>query len=106
MADTAQVRLVTFRSHSQSSSSLGREKSSLGTTESFAPVFSMVYRSFTDTSKSKGAWLARMSVWSMPKQSTKVSMKSITDRWLTTTPLGWPVEPEVKLVYSGSVSTT
>ena len=32
-------------------------------------------------------------------------MKSITLRWQTTMPLGTPVEPEVKLMYRGSVST-
>ena len=29
--------------------------------------------------------------------SVKTSMKSSTERWLTNTPLGIPVEPEVKL---------
>ena len=28
----------------------------------------------------------------------------MTERWLTTTPLGTPVEPEVKIPYKGSVS--
>ena len=53
--------------------------------------------SFTDTSKSKGAWLAMTSFWVMEKMGQKWSMKSKVERWPTTTALGTPVEPEVKL---------
>ena len=40
----------------------------------------------------------------IPNILTKCSVKSITDRWDTTTPFGVPVEPEVKFVYRGSTS--
>ena len=61
--------------------------------------------SFTDTSKSKGAWLATRSASVKANVSTNESMKLMIARWLTTTPLGVPVEPEVKSTYAGSAST-
>ena len=53
--------------------------------------------SLTDTSKSNGAWLASVSRSVMANSSVKQGMKSITLRWQTTTPLGVPVLPLVKL---------
>ena len=60
--------------------------------------------SLTDTSKSNGAWLANTSSSFMFSSSVNVSIKSIMLLELTTTPLGTPVEPEVKFIYTGSIS--
>ena len=48
--------------------------------------------------------MAITSVESMPNRGTKQSRKSSTLRLPTAMPLGTPVEPEVKLTYSTSVS--
>lgn len=46
-----------------------------------------------------------MSCAFMPKMAANCGIKSSTERWLTVTPLGTPVLPLVKLMYSGSTST-
>ena len=62
------------------------------------------YISFTDTSKSNGAWFAIISSWLISNLLVNSFIKSITDLWHINTPLGIPVEPDVKLAYKGSTS--
>ena len=88
-ADTAQIRVVACFSQRKSMSCTGAENSSQGTTARVAPTL-------TDTSKSKGAWLAMTSCSVMENSAVKQSIKSVTLRLHTTIPLGTPVEPEVK----------
>jgi hypothetical protein len=60
-----------------------------------APVTSGQKNSHTDTSKLVGVFCRTTSVgpsgWSFCIQSSRFTMA----RWLTTTPFGWPVEPDV-----------
>ena len=60
--------------------------------------------SFTDTSKSNGAWQPITSSWLMPNSSVKCPINRVTAPWLTATAFGVPVEPDVKIPYKMSVS--
>lgn len=91
-------------SHIKSNSSVGLENNSLGIITKVAPTQRVLYISFTETSKSKGAWLPMISFSFILKVSVNISIKSITDLWHIVTPLGVPVEPDVKLIYKGSIS--
>ena len=61
--------------------------------------------SFTETSKSNGAWFAIMSLSLISNRFVNTSIKSIILLLLTTTPFGTPVLPLVKLIYTGSISS-
>ena len=74
----------------KSSSFAGSENSFLGIITSVAPFDILEYMSFTDTSKSNGAWFAIMSLLLMLNCFVNIFIKSITDLWLTNTPFGVP----------------
>src|SRR5438309_1872074 len=60
----------------------------------------------TDRSKFHGAWLDRRSAAEMAKVSHAQLIKVSAFRWESMTPLGWPVDPEVKRMYAKSWSIT
>src|SRR5438552_16584644 len=60
-----------------------------------APARAAAYRSKTDKSKWNGAWLHRRSSWPMSKRPTAHSTNARALRWVSITPFGDPVEPDV-----------
>ena len=80
--------------------------SSRGTSTRVAPTASDPYTSFTEMSKSNGAWFAKRSSLVKPKVRTNSSTKLAMAPWLTATPFGVPVEPEVNMTYAGSHEST
>src|SRR5579875_1774753 len=93
---------VTEAATSQSRRPTGSVRSSAGTTCREAPTASAGHTSQITASKpGLEIWVQRSA-----KESSKASVCQATRlarlAWSTTTPLGWPVEPEVYTTYAGS----
>src|SRR5437867_10839184 len=77
-------------------SCMGKADNPSGTSEIAAPALIAAKMSKTDRSKFHGAWLDRRSATEMEKVSHAQLTKVSAFRWESMTPLGWPVDPEVK----------
>src|SRR2546427_1972582 len=86
----------------KSAKCFGSKFSSGGTRWSWAPAAKAPKISKTDKSKCKGGCPEIRSDALIPKYWVAQSTKWITLEWVMTTPLGVPVEPEVKRMYAGS----
>jgi len=82
---------------------VGRRFSAGGTTCSCAPAANVPKISNTDRSKCRGGWQETLSDGPMPKYFVAHSTKWITLAWVMTTPLGVPVDPEVKRMCAASL---
>src|SRR5256884_9164546 len=82
----------------------GRRFTPLGVRCSSAPAPSVLKMSKVDRSKCSGECCDARSDWEMPKYFHAHSRKRRTLRCETITPLGTPVEPEVKRMCARSVS--
>src|SRR5439155_2224758 len=69
---------------------------------SVAPAAKAPKMSNTDRSKCSGEWPESLSSGPRPKYPFAHSTKWITLAWVITTPLGAPVDPEVKRMCAGS----
>lgn len=74
---------------------VGREGVPLGDQRDRGPALKAVYRSRTDRSKVSEAWLAKRSPGPASSSPRAHSTKARAPAWLTVTPLGLPVDPEV-----------
>src|SRR5947209_8486434 len=94
-ADGTEYQIVIAFSESHCTSSRGRRAMASSTSSTLAPDRKATYRSKTERSKWKGAWLESRSDGATRNSRAAHSTKASALRCEIVTPLGVPVEPEV-----------
>ena len=95
-----QLRIETLWRRSRSTHVVASARCATSTATSDPPTENMPKMSYTDASNSSAESASTLSVGPTSNHSLTASMVFIAPRCSTSTPLGVPVEPEVKMTYA------